>query len=209
MIVPADLPAPPTELCARYHRITSWFAATRSATDPPMEAPWLRMMLAMLGPGEAVLDLGCGTGEPLAGFCIRAGHPVTGIDGAPAMIALCRQHFADMTWIVGDMRRLRLGRTFGAVMAWDSFFHLDGDDQQALFAVFAAHTRPGGALLFTSGPEHGEAVGIMDGLAFDHYSLSAGEYRQLLADHGFAVVRHAINDPDCGGHTVWLARKQG
>ena len=196
------------DIVSRYEGIADWFAAHRFAGDPPMESAYLAAVAKALPAGAAVLDLGCGTGEPLAGYFIRAGHPVVGIDGAPAMIARCRERFPDMAWMVGDMRRLSLGRTFGAVLAWDSFFHLAYDDQRAMFAVFAAHTSPGGLLLFTSGPDHGKATGIMDGLAFAHYSLSATEYREQLAGHGFAVLRHVVEDPDCGGHTVWLARKE-
>ncbi|MYL83996.1 methyltransferase domain-containing protein [Desulfovibrio aerotolerans] len=199
---------PQDDVCRRYEGIADWFVATRFAGDPPMEQAYLTAVRAELPPGAAVLDLGCGTGEPLAGFFIRAGHPVVGIDGSPAMIAKCRERFPDMTWIVGDMRRLALGRTFGAVLAWDSFFHLTYDDQRAMFAVFAAHTAAGGLLLFTSGPDHGEANGVMDGVPFAHYSLAAAEYRSLLLRHGFAVLRHVVNDPACGGHTIWLARKK-
>ncbi|MHC1789024.1 class I SAM-dependent DNA methyltransferase [Solidesulfovibrio sp.] len=199
---------PKDALCRRYEGIADWFAATRSVGDPPMEQAYLAAVLAGLPPAAAVLDLGCGTGEPLAGFFIRAGHPVVGLDGSAAMITRCRRRFPDMTWIVGDMRGLSLCRTFGAIMAWDSFFHLEYDDQRAMFPVFAAHARPGSLLLFTSGPAHGEAVGIMDGVTFAHYSLAAAEYRELLCRHGFAVLRHVVEDPDCGGHTVWLAQKE-
>ena len=199
---------PQDDVCRRYEGIADWFAATRFAGEPPMEQAYLTAVLAELPPGAAVLDLGCGTGEPLAGYFIRAGRTVVGLDGSPAMIAKCRERFPDMTWIVGDMRRLALGRTFGAVLAWDSFFHLAYDDQRAMFAVFAAHAAAGGLLLFTSGPDHGEATGVMDGVAFAHFSLAAAEYRSLLLRHGFAVLRHVVTDPDCGEHTVWLARKE-
>jgi len=205
----SENPAPSEQtICQRYERIADWFATARCAGDPPMEQTYLAAALAGLPPAAAVLDLGCGTGEPLAGYCIRAGHPVVGIDGSARMISLCRERFPDMTWIVGDMRRLALGRAFGAILAWDSFFHLAYDEQRAMFAVFAAHAAPGGLLLFTSGPGHGEAIGVMNGVAFAHYSLVAAEYRALLTDNGFAVLRHTIEDPGCGGHTVWLARKE-
>lgn len=29
----------------------------------------------------------------------------------------------------------------------------------------------------------------------------------LLAANGFSVVDHVPEDPTCGGHTVWLARR--
>lgn len=199
---------PNQSICQRYDDIADWFTAARHAGAPPMERTYLDLVREGLPAGAAVLDLGCGAGEPLAGFFIRAGHPVVGVDGSPKLLARCRQRFPDMTWILGDMRGLALGRTFGAILAWDSFFHLDYADQRAMFAVFAAHAAPGSLLLFTAGLDHGEAVGVMNGVSFAHYSLAAEQYRALLLRHGFAVLQHVVEDPDCGGHTVWLARKQ-
>ncbi|MDQ0319303.1 hypothetical protein QO002_001441 [Pararhizobium capsulatum DSM 1112] len=61
--------------------------------------------------------------------------------------------------------------------------------------------------MFTSGPSHGVAAGSFKGEPLHHASLAPEEYRALLADNGFSVVRHQIEDPDCGGATIWLARK--
>jgi hypothetical protein len=60
--------------------------------------------------------------------------------------------------------------------------------------------------MFTSGPGHGEAVGQYRGEPLYHASLSEQEYRSLLVADGFAVLDHVADDPDCGGHTVWLAQ---
>ena len=60
--------------------------------------------------------------------------------------------------------------------------------------------------MFTSGPSHGDAIGELEGQALYHSSLNGDEYRKLLDRHGFEVVRHVVEDPDCGHHTVWLAR---
>lgn len=171
-----------------------------------MEREYLEAMLARLPEGGAVLDLGCGSGEPLAGFFIRKGFQVTGVDGSPEMIAMCRERFPGMSWLVADMRGLALGRRFDAVLAWDSFFHLSKEDQRAMFAVFAAHLNKGGLLLFTSGPAESEASGVMEGDEFHYSSLSPDEYRALLAAHGLEVLLHKVDDPACGKHTVWLAR---
>lgn len=154
-----------------------------------------------------MLDIGCGSGEPIAAYLLRAGRPLTGIDSAPSLIELCRQRFPDQHWLVADMRRLDLGTRFGGIIAWDSFFHLSREDQRAMFAVFAAHALPGAALLFTSGPADAEAIGSFGGEALYHASLDGTEYRQLLAVHGFQVLDNITKDPDCGGHTVWLARR--
>ena len=170
-----------------------------------MEGSWLDRFRALLAPNATILDIGCGTGQPIARHFMEQGHAVTGVDSAPAMIALCRKRFPEGDWQVADMRRLALGRRFGGLIAWDSFFHLTPEDQRGMFKVFAAHAAPGAVLMFTSGPAHGEAIGSFEGEALYHGSLDPGEYRTLLAESGFAVLDHIVEDPSCGGHTIWLA----
>lgn len=172
------------------------------------ERGWLDRFSTRVPAGAAILDIGCGTGEPIARYLIERGHAVTGADSSPSMIALCRKRFPDHAWVVADMRRLALGRTFGGMLAWDSFFHLRAEDQRAMFPVFAAHAAPGAALMFTSGPRAGVAMGTYHGEPLFHESLAPAEYRALLADSGFDVVDFTPDDPDCGGHTVWLARRR-
>jgi hypothetical protein len=95
-----------------------------------------------------------------------------------------------------------------ATLTWDSFFHLNHDDQRRLFAVFADHARVGTMLMFNTGPQHGEAIGDYRGDPLYHASLSPADYRALAARSGFAVLHHAANDPEAGGRTVWLCRRE-
>jgi len=172
----------------------------------PAEGPWLDRFLALLPAGAPVLDVGCGSGEPIARRLIESGHPVTGVDSSPEMIAMCEERCPLGDWRVADMRTLRLGRSFAGLLAWDSFFHLRQEDQRRMFSVFCAHAAPGAALMFTAGPAHGVATGTYRGEPLFHASLDRAEYRALLAAHGFEVAAHAAEDPTCGGRTVWLAR---
>lgn len=176
---------------------------TRSAT----ERPWLGRFLALIPHGGRILDLGCGMGEPIAKTFVDVGHRVTGVDSSPSMIALCRERFPDQRWQVADMRCLALGERFDGIVAWDSFFHLTPDDQRAMFPIFRDHAADGAALMFTSGPQHGEALASYQGEPLYHASLAPEEYRTLLAGNGFAVVAFVPEDPQCWGHTVWLARR--
>jgi len=172
------------------------------------EAGWLRRMLAA-APGRRVLDLGCGTGRPIAAWLAAAGAEVTGVDGAAAKGRLFRAAVPGAGFVQADMRRLSLGRRFDALLAWDSFFHLAPADQRATIRVFAAHAAPGAALLFTSGPRAGEAWGQVNGAPVYHASLDPEEYRAALAQAGFSVLAFAPEDPECDFHTVWLARFGG
>jgi SAM-dependent methyltransferase len=170
------------------------------------EKPWLDRFRALLQRAAPVLDIGCGSAAPLAANLIAAGHPVVGIDSSSAMIDACRSRFPAQQWLVADMRALALRQKFSGLLAWDSFFHLCHEDQRAMFPVFRAHAAPNAALMFTSGPAHGEAIGEFGGEPLFHASLDAAEYRSLLDRNGYRVVSHVVEDPACGGHTVWLAQ---
>ncbi|ALK08280.1 class I SAM-dependent methyltransferase [Blastochloris viridis] len=192
-----------------YRRHARAWADRRAArAGPLMEAAWLERFCALLPPAAAVLDIGCGSGEPIGRELVERGCALTGIDSSPEMIAMCAQRQPRQTWRVADMRTLALGRAFAGIIAWDSMFHLSHDDQRRMFPIFRRHAAPRAALMFTSGPAHGEATGTFEGEPLYHASLDAAEYRALLADHGFAVVAHVAEDPGCGGHTVWLAQRR-
>jgi SAM-dependent methyltransferase len=171
-----------------------------------LKKAWLDHFRTLLPPAGPILDLGCGSAEPMARYLIELGHPVVGVDSSPTMIDVCRKHFPKQEWIVADMRQLALQRAFSGILAWDSFFHLCHDDQRRMFPVFRQHAAPNAALMFTSGPGHGEAIGSFGGEPLYHASLDPAEYRSLLDRNGFRVVSHVVEDPDCGGHTIWLAQ---
>jgi hypothetical protein len=124
------------------------------------------------------------------------------------LIGFCRDRFPRENWIISDMRRLSLGKQFDGILAWDSFFHLSPADQPAMFPIFRSHAAPRAALMFTSGPAHGEIISSYKGEPLYHGSLDASEYHSLLDENGFDVVSHVIDDPDCGQHTVWLAQRR-
>lgn len=154
-----------------------------------------------------MLDLGCGSGRPIAAYLVEQGLRVTGVDASPSLIALAGERLPDQDFRVADMRGLELGRRFAGIIAWDSFFHLSPDDQRAMVPVFAAHAAPGSLLLFNTGPSAGEAIGSYRGDPLYHASLAPEDYRALLAASGFEVLAHAAEDwAEAGGRTVWLCR---
>lgn len=179
----------------------SWAKARRKDL---FERIWLDRFRALMPDAATVLDLGCGTGDPMARYLMDQDCTVTGVDTAPDMLAQADQRG---TWVSADMRWLNLKQTFDGILAWNSFFHLTPDDQRAMFATFARHAAPGSALIFTSGPAAGVAMGELEGDALYHASLDPANYRQLLLKHDFTVIRHIAEDPDCAGHTVWLAQR--
>jgi cyclopropane fatty-acyl-phospholipid synthase-like methyltransferase len=199
------MPANADEIVGLYERHAEAWDRVRAA-DPTRERAWIERFVAHLPVGGAVLDLGCGSGQPIARDLVARGFAVIGVDASPTLVATCRRRFPAAEWRVADMRTLSIDRRFDGLIAWDSFFHLTHEDQRSMFPTFRAHAAPGAVLLFTTGPEHGEAMGAFEGEPLFHASLAPSEYRALLESHGFQVLAHVAEDPECGRHTVWLAR---
>ncbi|MCP3970447.1 MAG: class I SAM-dependent methyltransferase [Rhodobacteraceae bacterium] len=195
----------PENILPTYERVAEGFARRRDKTL--FERKWLDRMLHHTPPPRRVLDLGCGTGNPIARYLVDRRARVTGVDGAAAMLALFRQNIPHAEAVHADMRGLDLGRQFDAILAWNSFFHLSPADQHAMFAVFAAHAAPGAALMFTAGPAAGEPIGEVEGEKVYHASLDPADYRALLGAAGFRLIDFVVEDPDCCRHTIWLARQ--
>jgi SAM-dependent methyltransferase len=198
---------PSDDIIDLYERNAAAWDEDRQHRRPDGEGQWIRRFVDDAKPGARVLDLGCGSGEPIAADLVAAGHAVTGVDASPSLIALCRRRFPQQEWIVADMRRLDLDRRFGGVLAWHSLFHLAPDDQELMFPIFARHLAPGAPLMFTSGQRRGVTVGRWRGEPLYHASLDPGAYETLLEKNGFLLIDHVVEDVSCGGATVWMAER--
>src|SRR5688572_10539274 len=98
------------DIVALYQRHADRWDQDRGKTL--FERPCLDRFRAALAPDLPILDLGCGSGEPLARYLIENGHGITGVDTSPAAIDLCRRRFPEQCWMVGDMRTLALPARF-------------------------------------------------------------------------------------------------
>jgi ubiquinone/menaquinone biosynthesis C-methylase UbiE len=185
-------------------KIADWMDEHRSREL--FEKPYLDRVIAYLKPGATLLDLGCGTGEPIGQYFIDAGFQVTGIDRSKKILEIAKSCCPNTRFILSDMRTINLNEKFDCIIAWHSFFHLSQNDQRAMFKTSHRITNPVVFLLFTSGSEKGEVWGDNGGENLYHASLSPNEYKQLLKLHGFVLVEHKISNPECGEATIWLAK---
>lgn len=187
-----------------YERNATRFDAER--TRLLYERPWLDRFLGFLPPEGRILDLGCGTGDPIASYFLTRSFRVTGMDFSTAMIAIARERFPRGDWRIGDMRLLGLGELFDGVIGWDSFFHLTPEEQRSTLPLLAGHLKTGGALMLTTGPAAGEVSGHVGDDAVYHSSLAPSEYGTILRGLGLEIVEFVREDPECDLHTVMLAR---
>ncbi|KTD73590.1 methyltransferase [Legionella tucsonensis] len=190
-----------------YDELIDWFDAHRNK-ELHMEQFYLHQIKKYFPHGGNVLDVGCGTGEPIAKFFIGAGYDLTGVDASKKMIERCKQNFPNAQWVLADMRVMKFTIQFEIVIAWHSFFHLPQADQRGVLNLFSSLVKPNGLLLFTSGPEAGEVWSENGGYDLYHASLDAKEYETILHQSNFQVLLHNVRDPNCRGATVWLVQKK-
>ncbi|WP_298937501.1 class I SAM-dependent methyltransferase [uncultured Ruegeria sp.] len=197
--------ADPQDTYAVYERQAAAYDATRSRAL--FEARWLTRFTASLKPGDHVLDLGCGTGEPIARWFKAEGFTVTGVDFSEAMLTIARKRWPEGDWVQADMRDFQLGQLFDGIIAWNSFFHLTADEQQDCIARMSRHLRVGGMLMLTVGPGAGETHGTVGTELVYHASLSPAGYASCLEENGLRMTGFLAMDPETERHTVLMARK--
>lgn len=173
-----------------------------------VEQTWLDRFLKLVPENGTILDLGCGTGQPIAEYCIAQGFSIYGIDQVKPFIKRAQKQFPNQTWQLADICEVELSTQFDAIIAWDSLFHLPQAKQLALFTKLSQWAKPNAPLLFTSGHENGEAIGDFNGHPLYHASLSESEYRQTLIQQQFGLLQYQLQDPNCGYRSVWLAKRR-
>lgn len=92
--------------------------------------------------GVSILELGCGTGRllrPLAAF----GHPVTGVDESPEMLA----RIPDLPTVCSRIEGLRLDRTFGAVLLASNMINSSPALRREFLATCRRHVTGGGTVV--------------------------------------------------------------
>ncbi|HMO50659.1 MAG TPA: class I SAM-dependent methyltransferase [Kiritimatiellia bacterium] len=95
-----------------------------------------------------LLDIGCGGGKNVLN--LKREFQVTGLDLSPAMLAQAKELNPGCTFVEGDMRTCRLGRTFDAVLMDDAISHMNcRADFAAALRTAHAHLNPGGVLIVT------------------------------------------------------------
>ena len=107
----------------------------------------LIVRLLSLRPGMRVLDVPCGEGR-IAGRLARGGCEVVGVDASERFLRLAQERWPEVTFRLGDLRRLAFESEFDAVLNWfTSFGYFDRATNDAVLRAFARALRPGGQLL--------------------------------------------------------------
>jgi 2-polyprenyl-3-methyl-5-hydroxy-6-metoxy-1,4-benzoquinol methylase len=186
-----------------YEAVAATFADARASSRIGADA--IRAWAATLPRGASVLDLGCGTGDPVAVVLREAGLVVSGIDASPRMVAGFRRRLPEAPAACEAVEDSDFfGRRFDAVVAIGLVFLLPEPAQLALLRRVAQAIEPGGELLFTAPGAPCAWDDVLTGRRCR--SLGIDAYLGALADAGFAHVRSFSDE---GGNAHHVARRSG
>lgn len=164
----------------------------------PQEMQVLPLLVEGLAPSSTLLDLGCGTGQPVATFFAARGFQIVGVDQSPAMLALAKRRLPNHQWLLGTLEDWPSVTDVAAVVAWDSLFHVPRDRHAAILRRVRDTLPDGGRFALTVGGSESPAfTDVMFGHSFFYDSFPPGQVRALLATAGFRVIHETyLNHPD-------------
>src|SRR5262249_4084173 len=94
-----------------------------------------------------VLDLGCGTGNPIARHIVQRGYCLIGDDQSEKMLEIAKKEVPEAKLIHSDMVEIEFADKFAAAIAWDSVFHVERKHHSAIYHKLADSLELGGRLL--------------------------------------------------------------
>ncbi len=144
----AGHPADPGPEYRLYQDLAGWWPLISPPGEYAAEAVYLAAVLRTAAiPVRQVLDLGSGGGHVASH--LAGPLDLTLVDRSPDMLAISRRLNPGCAHIRGDMRTLRLGRLFDAVLVHDAIDYVTTEaDLSRVIETAFAHCRPGGLAVF-------------------------------------------------------------
>jgi predicted TPR repeat methyltransferase len=138
-----------------------------------------------------ILDIGCGTGKPIAQYFAECGHQITGIDASANMIDIAQQYYIDKaSFVSGDFFEFKTSEKFDAIIMWDSIFHFDLKRHEEAFRIISSMMKLDAYILFTYGDvnEDQEHTNPMMGEDFYYAALSRQHVYECLERSGIKII---------------------
>ncbi len=174
---------------------------------------YLEKLLGMISPDAAVLELGCGNGEPGARM-LAPGREYTGVDISAEQLRRAQELVPSGSFVKADYTKLDFPPfSVDAVVALYTFGHVPLGELPGLLARIESWLRPGGHLLATaSSKAHPDAVYDFLGVPMFFSGFDVDTNLRLLSDAGLELLEHEVVCQDEGDEGnpcfLWiLARK--
>ena len=172
---------------------------------------WLAELREQIPPGGAVLDIGCGSGRPVARDLTAAGYRITGVDISEVQIQRASELVPGGQFLCADIASVDFrSASFDAVVSFFAMIHMRLDDQLALLRRIVQWLRPGGLFVATTGYRAWtgtEEDWLGGGVPMWWSHADVDTYRSWICQSGLAIEREEFVPEDDGGHALFWARR--
>lgn len=202
------------------HIAEQWHANTQGQAYLERVLGYVDRILDGLPSGAKVLDLGCGTGNPIARYIVQRGYDVIGVDESKKMLEIAKEVAPEAKFIHGDMVDIEFADKFAGAVAWDSVFHVERKHHSTFYRKLANSLQVGGRLLLSVGGSDAEGDPTSDnksdaegftsemfGQTFFYSGYEPKVARRLLEAEGFEIDVWEVDDPSSRGHIAVIARR--
>lgn len=142
-----------------------------------------------LTPNGKILDIGCGTGYPIAKYLVSCNFEVTGIDISREMINKAKKlKLKNAEFINQDILNFSTEIKFDGVIAFDSIWHIAKDKQADVYSKISSLMKNGAYFIFTHGNRDSEIIGTMFNQEFYYSALSINHLKEALSKAGLKII---------------------
>jgi len=128
-----------------YNELAGWWQLVSPTEGYADEAAFFRELFRAENT-ETLLELGSGGGN--VAWFLKRDFALTLTDVSSGMLSESKKQNPELEHVEGDMRALRLGKTFDGVLIHDAIMYMTGEqDLRAALATAHAHCKPGGVVV--------------------------------------------------------------
>lgn len=182
-----------------YEAVAAEFSRLRGASN--IGVATVRKWARSIRPGGAILDLGCGSGAPIAAALVDDGFLVDGIDASPTLAAEFRRRLPTCRIACEALEESRFfNRQFDGILAVGVMFLLTPESQRSVISAVGRTLNLGGRLLVSAPARECTWIDILTGRS--SRSLGKEEYESIFSSAGLTLI---AEDDDEGGNHYFCA----
>ncbi len=189
-----------TDHSTGWEAVSDQFMAIRSQVGAALVQSWAKDRLPR---SAEILDVGCGSGVPIAQSLVNDGFSVWGVDASPSLISAYRLNLPGMPAVCEPAQDSSFfDRNFVGVVSIGLIFLLSEEDQRRLLTSVANVLEPSGRFLFSAPREVCRWNDTLTGRA--SMSLGADAYASHLTSVGLRLDGCRSDE---GGNNYYEASK--
>ena len=154
---------------------------------------WLKKLLKNLPPSASILDLGCGSGDPVD-VEVSKKYKITGVDISEMQISLARRNVPDGNFIHEDVGSIEFPpHSFDAVISFYTLEHIPRKEHQAILRRIYQWLKTDGYILISlEAGDYDDEMGEWLGVPMFFSCYDPETMRQIVIDAGFTLIESEI-----------------